>query len=320
MTTTGRSPNVRSMTPIPFRVNPAFVTIGDAIELAVAHLRANLAVWLVPTAIYALVGGTLTWAFTDAFVGQLPPYSYGSAYTEAVTQTLLDNLPGFVGFLLLLVIGGLALYWIAMAIAVGGLPGRRMTPDQAVGAGLRTIALGILYLLVAIPAMFATVALGLVLGNAAIWFLLLFIPAVMVGFAYLAVRLTFALYAIFDGVGILDGVRVSWAISRGGMLRILGWWLAIGAISFGISIGTGLASAAFAAAPLVGTLISTLVTTAFQFFTAIVLAILYESQRMRRVYSTGAALPGGPTRHGPPAVAEPASAADPLLPPPPPAW
>ena len=207
-----------------------------------------------------------------------------------------------------------------MAIAVGGLPGRRMTPDQAVGAGLRTIALGILYLVVAIPAMFATVALGLVLGNAAIWFLLLFIPAVMVGFAYLAVRLTFALYAIFDGVGILESVRLSWAISRGGMLRILGWWLAIGAISFGISIGTGLASAAFAAAPQIGTLISTLVTTAFQFFTATVLAILYESQRMRQVYSTGAALPGGPTRHVPPAVTEPASVADPLLPPPPPAW
>lgn len=308
------------MTPIPFRVNPAFVTIGDAIELAVAHLRSNLAIWVVPTAIYTLVAGVLTWVVTDAFLGQLMQYRYEPASAEAMTQIFRDNVPGLIGFVLLLAIGGLALYWIAMALAIGGLPGRRMTPDQAVGAGLRTIALGILYLVVAVPAMFALVAVGLFAGEAAIWLLLLFIPAVMFGFAYVAVRLAFALYAIFDGVGIVDSVRLSWAISRGGMLRVLGWLVAIGAISFGISIATGLAGTAFAAAPLIGTLISTLVTTAFQFFTAIVLAILYESQRMRHVYSTGAALPGGPKREAPPAAIEQGSPGEPLLPPPPPAW
>ena len=56
------------MTPIPFRVNPAFITLGDALELAVAHLRANLAVWAVPTVIYTLVVGALTWAITDRFM------------------------------------------------------------------------------------------------------------------------------------------------------------------------------------------------------------------------------------------------------------
>jgi hypothetical protein len=307
------------MTPIPFRVNPAFITIGDAIELAVAHLRANVAIWVVPTMIYTLVAGALTWAVTDAFLGQLMQFRAEAVSAEAMSQAFLDNLPGLIGFFLLLTIGGLAVYWIAMAIAVGGLPGRRMTPDQAVGAGLRTIALGILYLVVAIPAMFALVAVGLFVGDAAIWFLVLFIPAVMFGFAYLAIRLAFALYAVFDGGGILDSVRVSWAISRGGMVRMFGWYLAIGAISFGISIATGLAGTAFAAAPLIGTLISTLVTTAFQFFTAVVLAILYESQRMRHVYATGAGLPGGPARQAPPAF-EPATPGDPLLPPPPPAW
>ena len=140
-----------------------------------------------------------------------------------MAQTFLDNLPGLIGFVLLLVIGGLALYWIAMALAIGGLPGRRMTPDRAIGAGLRTIVLGILYLVVAVPAMFALVALGLVAGDAAIWLLLLFIPAVMFGFAFVAIRLSFALYAIFDGVGIVDSLRLSWTISRGAMLRILGW-------------------------------------------------------------------------------------------------
>ena len=167
--------------------------------------------------------------------------------------------------------------------------------------------------------MFALVAVGLLVGRAAVWLLLLVIPAVMFGFAYVAIRLAFALYAIFDGVGIVDSVRLSWAISRGGMLRILGWLLAIGAISFGISIVTGIAGAAFAAVPLLGTLLSTLLTTVFQFFTAIVLAILYESQRMRHVYGTpGAVLAGGPVHAPPPAVA-PGPPADPLLPPPPPA-
>jgi hypothetical protein len=31
---------VRPMTPIAFRVNPAFVTLGDALEMEVAHMRA----------------------------------------------------------------------------------------------------------------------------------------------------------------------------------------------------------------------------------------------------------------------------------------
>ncbi len=130
------------MTPIPFRVNPAFVTIGDALELAVAHLRANVAVWLVPTAIYTLIAGVLTWRVTDAFLGRLTQFRYESASAETMTQAFLDNLPGLIGFLLLLLIAGVALYWIAMAVAVGGLPGRRMTPDQAIGAGLRTVVLG----------------------------------------------------------------------------------------------------------------------------------------------------------------------------------
>jgi hypothetical protein len=319
LTTPARSPNVTPVTPIPFRVNPAFVTLGEAIELTIAHMRANLALWLVPTAIYTLVAGALTWAVTDAFLGQLLQYRYDAASAEAMAQTVLDNLPGLVGFVLLLVIGGLALYWIAMALAIGGLPARQMTPDRAIGAGLRTIVLGILYFVVAVPVMIALVAFGLVAGDAAIWLLLLFIPAVMFGFAFVAIRLSFALYAIFDGVGIADSVRLSWSISRGAMLRILGWLVALGAISFGISIATGLAGSAFAAAPLIGTLFSTLLTTAFQFFTAIVLAILYESQRMRHVYaSPGTVLPGGPV-WAPPAI-EPGAPGDPLVPPPPPAW
>ena len=308
------------MTPIPFRVNPAFVTLGEAVELTIAHMRGNLVIWLVPTAVYTLVAGALTWAVTDAFLGPLLQYRYDAASAEALAATFLDNVPGLVGFVLLLVIGGLALYWIAMALAIGGLPGRRMTPDRAIGAGLRTIVLGILFIVVAVPAMIALVALGLVAGDAAIWLLLVFIPAVMIGFAFVAIRLSFALYAIFDGVGIVDSLRLSWTISGGAMLRILGWLLAVGAISFGISIATGLAGSAFAAAPLVGTLFSTLLTTAFQFFTAIVLAVLYESQRMRHVYaSPGTVLPGGPVWAAPPAM-ELSAPGDPLMPPPPPAW
>ena len=306
------------MRPIPFRVNPAFVTLGDALEMSVAHMRANVVIWLVPTVIYSLVAGALTWAFTDAFLGQLMQYRYGAASVEALTQAFLDNVPGLIGFVLLLAIGGIALYWIAMAFAIGGLPGRRMTPDQAIGAGLRTIVLGLLYVVFGVPAMFALVALGLIAGDAAIWLLLLFIPAVMFAFAFVAIRLSFALFAVFDGVGIVDSLRLSWTVSRGAMLRILGWLLAIGAISFGISIATGLAGTAFAAAPLIGTLFSTLLTTGFQFYTAVVLAILYESQRMRHVYTPGAPLPGGPNRPAP--AVETGPPGDALMPPPPPVW
>ena len=308
------------MRPIPFRANPASATIGDGLELSVAHLRANVAIWLVPTAIYTLVSGAVTWAVLSAFADRVAQYRYDPGSLESIRQAFFDNLPGLVGFVIMLVIGGLALYWIAMALALGGLPGRRMTPDLAVSAGLRSIALGVLFFLAVIPIMFALVAVGLLAGDAALWLLLLFIPAVMVGFAYVGIRLVFSLFAIFDGVGLFDSIRLSWSISRGGMLRTLGWLLALGAISFGISIVGGIASPAFAAFPFISTILGTLLTTVFQFFQAVVLAILYESQRMRHVYATpgGAVLPGGPVNPAPPSV-EPAAPADPQLPPPPPA-
>ena len=235
----------------------------------------------------------------DAFAERFAQYRYDPGSAEAIRQAFFDNLPGLIGFLLLLVIGGLALYWIAMAIAVGGLPGRRMTPDQAVGAGLRSIALGVLYVVVAIPAMFALVAVGLLAGNAAIWLLLLFIPAVMVGFAYVAVRLMFALYAIFDGVG--DPRQPSGQLGDQPRRHAAHPRLAARDrrdLVRDLDRGPGSPARRSPRAPLIGTLISTLLTTAFQFFTAIVLAILYESQRMRQVYATGAALPGGPQWHG----------------------
>jgi hypothetical protein len=305
------------MTPIAFRANPAFVTLSEAIELAVAHLRSNLVLWGVPTLIYALVAGALTYAFTAQMGDWVTPYVRDPAAAERMAQRILDNLPGIVGFVLLLALGGLALYCVAMALAVGGLPGRRMTIDSAISAALWTIVVGVLYV---VAVVLPIVALGVVAAAAgsqgAIVLLLVGIPTLMVAWTYLALRLVFALYAIFDGVGVVDSLRVSWAITQGGILRTLGWLAALVGISFAISIASGIAGAPFATLPAVSTVIGSLLTTAYTFFQATTLAILYESQRLRHVMTT----PGVPALPGGPVAARPARETDPLQPPPPPAW
>ena len=318
------------MTPIPFRANPAFVTVGEGFELTVAHLRANLALWTVPTLIYTLVVGALTYAFAQRFMSWTTtftrdPETSQAAAEEAIRQ-LSENIPAFIGLGVLFIIGSIALNWIAMALAVGGLPGRRMTPDIAIAAGLKTIVLGILF----VGAVLALTVLGILVlvgvGGAAspngaglvLLLLLVLVPASIVVYAYLAARLTFATFAIFDGVGIVDSLRVSWNISRGGVLRILGWLLAMIGLSIAANIAGSIASAPFAATlPIVGTLISVALTTVLQFVQPVVLAVLYESQRMRHLYASPGvpSLPGGPA----PSI-HPSVPADPLQPPPPPAW
>jgi hypothetical protein len=319
------------MTPIPFRANPAFVTIGEAFELAVAHLRANLALWAVPTLVYTLAVGALTYAFTERFIGWLTPFAHDPQASQAAAEEMLrrlgESVPAIVGLGVLFVIGNIALYWVAMALAVGGLPGRRMTADTAIAAGLRTIVLGIL--LVAALLLVTVVGIVVLVGVGAVGFaragaltaalLLVLVPVSMVVYAYLAARLTFATYAVFDGVGIIDSLRLSWAISRGGILRIVGWLLALVGLSIALSIGGNIAAAPFATTvPIVGTLISVALTTILQFVQPVVLAVLYESQRMRHVFASPGmpSLPGGPIPTSASSVA-----VDPLQPPPPPpAW
>ena len=307
------------MTPIPFRTNPAFTSLGDALELGVSHLRANPVIWGVPTIIYSLVAGALTWAFVERFTGLFVPYTRDPEALERMGQAFLANLPALIGFGILLAIGGVAIYWVAMALAVGGLPGRTMTPDHAIGAGLRTIALGILYVVLAVPILIASTALIVIAFRAdAGWLLLLLVPVLFVAFAYIAIRLSFALYAIFDGVGIIDSVRLSWRIAQGGMLRIVGWLVVLAVISGFVGVASNLVGATFASTlAVVGVVLATAVATVFQFFQATVMAILYESQRMRHLFSSPGmpVLPGGPVR-----TVAPAAPTDPLQPPPPPAW
>lgn len=318
------------MTPIPFRANPAFASVGEGFELAVAHLRANLVLWAVPTLIYTLVVGALTYAFAQRFLSWTTTIARdpeaGQAAAEEVIRQLVGNIPAFIGLGVLFIIGSIALNWIAMALAVGGLPGRRMTPDTAITAGLKTVVLGILL----VGALIGVVGLGTLLvvgvagatfpraGGLVVLLFLVLVPVSLIVYAYLAARLTFATYAIFDGVGIVDSLRFSWAISRGGVLRILGWLLALVALSIGVNIGGNIASAPFATTlPILGTLISVALTTILQFVQPVVLAVLYESQRMRHLYSSPGvpSLPGGPV-----ATIQPATPVDPLQPPPPPAW
>ena len=126
--------------------------------------------------------------------------------------------------------------WVYVAIAIAGLRGRALTARWIVGAGLRTLVAGIIQT----AAVLAAFGLAILLGGplALIVFLVLIVPAI-----YLSLRLTFWQYAIFDGDGIIPGLRTTWAITRGGVLRIAGWGLAIAGISLLVRIGIGVATA-----------------------------------------------------------------------------
>ncbi len=114
--------------------------------------------------------------------------------------------------------------------------------------------------------------------------IILFIAAVIVA-VYAAMRLSFGSLAIFDGAGPIEGLRRSWSISQGAVLRIFGWYLMASLISLGIALVSSIVSLPFAAgrftfgAQLISSLGSGLATVLLAFM----VAVLYESQRARKI-------------------------------------
>jgi hypothetical protein len=311
------------MKPIAFRQNPAYVPVTDAIGLVFEHLRANVVVWVLPVIAYAVISGGLSGALVTRFVGYLGPAPMDREASRRLAAAVLENLPALAGFVVLLLLAGVALSWVALALAVGGLPARTMTVDGAVGAGVRTVLAGLLYGLV-FALTWVLLALVLVaLAGRAVWLLVVLVPIAVAAWCYVLLRLQLVSFAIFDGGGVLDSLRTSWALTRGAVLRTLGWVLLLGLISFGVSVASSIVGAPFGAVPIIAGILSGVLTAAMQVFQTTTLGILYESQRMRHVMSTPGAswLPGsGPGLPAPGQVPAPTNgvASDPLQPPPPP--
>ena len=178
-----------------------------------------------------IIGGAATWLLGSVALDQA---TISSDIRERgdIVAVLLLVLPQILVLTAVTTVVAILASWVYVAIAIAGLRGRALTAGWIVGAGLRTLVAGIIQT----AAVLVAFGLAILLGGplALILFLVLIVPAI-----YLSLRLTFWQYAIFDGDGIIPGLRTTWAISRGGVLRIAGWGLAIAGISLLVRIGIG---------------------------------------------------------------------------------
>lgn len=261
---------------IQFESPPAAVTVGEGVSAAARYWRETLELWILPVVAVGIIGGAATWLLGSVALDQA---TISSDIRERgdIVAVLQLVLPQILVLTAVTTVVAILASWVYVAIAIAGLRGRVLTAGWIVGAGLRTLVAGIIQT----AAVLAAFGLAILLGGplALILILVLIVPAI-----YVSLRLTFWQYAIFDGDGIIPGLRTTWAITRGGVLRIAGWGLAIAGISLLVRIGVGVATALLRddLAP-VAAGISALSDAAFAAFQVIVIAILYESQRLRHL-------------------------------------
>ncbi len=259
---------------IPFEASPATVTVGEGLTVAASYLRSTWDLWLLPVVLLAAVDAITAWLFGQAVIDQRVVAERLQAGDDAIgiVGDLLG--PAIVGGLITLA-ASIGAGWVFNAIAIAGLRGRGLDAGWIVGAGLRslvagalTVAAGLAVLLPFVLLAFATTTpLVLVLGV---------VPAL-----YIGLRLWFWELAIFDGAGIEAGFRMTLAITSGSVLRVFGWTLAISGIGFLVGLVSTIASLVIQGAPWFASAIDAALQGVIAAYSAVVIAVLYESQRLR---------------------------------------
>ena len=288
------------MTTIRFTRSPAFATVAEGLTLAAAYWRASVERWVLAVIAVAVVNGLVGWLFGSTVIDQqtmaraIVPGASGPAIDPAELPRLLAG-PLAVGLV------SIVAKWFLVANAIAGLRGREVTLPWVLRSGLRALLADMLFAMIVL----ALISTALAFGAVGLIVLLGFLPVL----AYVAIRLQFWTLAIFDGSGIAGGFSASLAFTRRAVLRLLGWGLAVLGISLLLAAADLLVSLVLLAVPVVPNVITAAIDTSFQAFSAIVLAILYESQRLRVL--AGTVVPSPP-------VPYPSDADGPLEPPPPP--
>jgi hypothetical protein len=289
-----------TMTRIPFTRSPVFATVSEGLTLAAAYWRGSIERWLLAVVAVAVANGLVAWLFGGTAIDQqtmsraLVPGASGPAIDPSELPRLLAG-PLAVGLV------SIVAKWFLVANAIAGLRGSEVTLPWVLRSGLRALVADMLFAMIVLALISAAVAFGTV----GLIVLLGFLPVL----AYVAIRLQFWALAIFDGSSIAGGLSTSWALTRRSVLRMLGWGLAVFGISLLLVVLDFLVSLLLAAVPVAPEVITAAVDTSFLAFSTIVLAILYESQRLRAL--AGAVVPSPP-------VTYPRDADGPLEPPPPP--
>ena len=284
-----------------FNMHPATIGIADGIQIALDYLRASWRRWLpvvvVITACTFLVNALIGTADTGNLY-YTDPYTHQTVVNQTAFNTYIGKLfPASLAVGLVGLVGG----WIFTATAISGLRNRPLT-SAVVVRGLVAVAASILLVLAAFPVMLVTLLAVSIIPP----LLLAAIPV----WIYLYIRVVFYTLAIFDGYGPIEGIKESWRLSHGAVVRMFGWGLMAILISVGLSLVALLVSVPFASARMAvfGQAISTAISTTGSCFSVFLMAVLYESQRARNdpmsyPFASGPAnpwgFPGGPDPYAP---------------------
>lgn len=280
---------------IPFGRSPAQVTLAEALSVGARYWAASWERWVLAVVAIALAQGLVVWLFGAAVLDQA---AMRRILDSATTADDLSNVSRLVAGPLAVALVSLVASWFLTANAVAGLRGREVTLPWVVGGGLRLLA-GAIGLSVLV---FGGVLVLALLGPLG----LLGLIVALVALLYAGIRLQFWAVGIFDGLGIGASLRTSWALTRGAMLRVIGWSIALGAISLLISTFEVTAETTLPSLPVLPAVLGALASAAYSAWSVIVIAILYESQRLRAAGVPPVAPSGfGPgwERHVPPGPA-----------------
>jgi hypothetical protein len=267
-----------------FSIHPAYIGIGNGLGDGWAYLARTWRSWLLVVVVVAVASGLLS---TLAPTGTAFLYSRNEATGQIVlASNSSSQLGAFISVSILTFMLDLVAGWFFVGLAVSGLRNRPLDLGWMIERGLLSLAadilIAVLIAAVTIPAVL--IAVATLPGG------VLVILAWVVALVYVALALTFVSLAIFDGHGPIDGIQESWRLTRGAMLRVLGWSLMLSLVTLVFSVAGTLAAIPFRPADsgFVGPAVAALFTTTASVYTVFVTAYLYESQRARkdpRLYS-----------------------------------
>ena len=269
-----------------FSAHPATLTVTQGIQDAFRYLGASWRRWL-PMVLIVSAGTLVAYAVlysavtSDGFrsLYYIDSYSGQVVWAPDAQSRLWSIFGAGAGLGLLAGILNLVAGWVFTATAISGLRHRPLTLSFVVERGLRVFAAGFILGLAAVAGFVVLVLFTI--ATMGIGFLLFF--AAVPAFIYMICRLQFMSLAIFDGFGVIDGMKESWRLSQRSVLRIFGWALMAVLLTIVFSIAGGIASLPFSAsgATPIAQAVSSGVSATASCFLVFMIAALYESQRAR---------------------------------------
>jgi hypothetical protein len=279
-----------------FTTHPALISVTDGVRVAFDYLGATWRKWLPMVALVAagsflvyLIVGTVN----TSNLYYVDPYTDKIVWDEVALRKYLTGTLAAGGAVALV---SLVASWVFYATAITGLRNRPLTLDSVVVRGLLSLVASILMAVVAFVAILAltilTVIVTVLIPPLGILLILILVFAAIPVTLYLEARLILTGMAIFDGFGPIEGIKESWRLSNGAVMRLLGWGVMAFLISLAFSILAAVVSTplAYSALAPVGQGVSAGITAVASCFTVYLMAVIYESQRARL----------DPTLYGPP--------------------